>query len=343
MRITPRLRPNTKTPLTMPSVYRGEKNSDPTSLNPNTSRDTVPAMLSPGEYVLSNQDMQHPLVKALVHHLSGMGGMPAGGPGPVKHFDTGGAVTDNQYSPWMAALGQGGNYGNLGTMFSGQLPVTGGAPPTLSGTPGYNPDAITNATQQMQQVTSQNGSGAYSPTGDPAVMNMLNNNALQTAYQQNRGSVNQLQALGMDDPMVRAGMLGAGSQAGMQGVVSTVGNAQANAAQSAQDFIRQALMGQYGQEQTNTRQTQQLNQQANEFGQNLDFQKQQWQQQQDLQNQQRSSSLWGQLGSALLSGGLGFLTGGPAGAVAGAAGGLNSSSAGGGGAWDILNPSNFGG
>ena len=270
---------------------------------PAPSTDTVPAMLSPGEYVLSQQDMQHPLVQALVHHLSGMGGAPAGGPGPIKQFATGGAVADNSYSPWMQGLGQGGNYGNLGQYYAtGASPSGNPAAAATSQQGAYVPQYT--ATGQMNTVTSQNGTGAYNPTGDPRVMQMLESNGQNQVYQQNAGTVNQLQSLGMDDPMARAGMLASGRRAGMQSLVSTVGNAQAGAAQSAQDFIRQSLSGQYGQEQANTRQNQQLEQQQNQYNTTMSWQQKQWQQQLDEQKRQRDFSLWGQLGGALVSGGI---------------------------------------
>ena len=68
-----------------PLIKRAKKRPEPTGqlgFHPRkaaASPDTVPAMLSPGEYVLSREDMSNPLVQALVQHLSGMGGAPAGG------------------------------------------------------------------------------------------------------------------------------------------------------------------------------------------------------------------------------------------------------------------------
>lgn len=296
MKITPRMRPA----LSMPSVYA-------------KGHDTVPAMLSPGEFVLSREDLQHPAVQLLVQHLTKTRGARGGGPGPVQHFAAGGAV-DDSYSPWMAALGRGGSMGNLGAAYEATAGNTG---LPLSGQAGYTGRADTGA-NLMSDVTNQRGEGAYNPLGDPQVMRMLGEQGYNDVYQQNSGMVNQLQSLGMDDPMARAGMLAAGRRAGMQGLATGLTNARAGAAQSAQDFIRQALGSRYGQEETDTRQTQSLNQQANEFNASLDWQKQQWAQARADAAKARKASTWGQIGNAIVGGGIGFLTGGPAGAGIGA-------------------------
>lgn len=223
------------------------------------------------------------------------------------------ATADDTYAPWQAS--------SLGTMPTGwgnqfqwgQTPTSGSGP---------------TASDWMQATINGQGQGAFSAYADPSIMRSLSQAGYSDLYGQQRGQANELQALGLNDPSLHAALLSAGRQSGGNQLLGSLTNARLGLDENAQNFVRQAMMGQYGQEQENWRFGQAQKQQASEFGQNLDFQKWLSQHQIDLQNQQRNSSLWGQIGSALVGGLTGLMSGGPAGAAAGAVGGLTGSGGG---------------
>jgi len=208
------------------------------------------------------------------------------------------ATSDDTYAPWQQS--------GLGQMPTGwgqqfQFGQTGAA--------GADP----NAADWMRAVVNGNGQGPYSAYADPAVMRSLAQAGYNDLYGTQRGTANQMQALGMNDPSLNAALLAQGQQSGGNQMLSSLTQARAGADQSAQNFVRQALLGSYSQQAQQQEFAQSQAQQASEFGQNLAFQQWAAQHQFDVQRQGQQSAMWGQLGKGIfdfLGGGAGAALGG---------------------------------